>query len=127
MQKIRILLIDDQPDFLEPIAFWMRSKGCEVSTATEGRQGIDLVHTVPFDLVFVDFKMPGMNGLEVIREIRTFNKTVPIIILTAHASDVMLQNTQDLDLSGLFPKMAPFEDLEQMLQVILKNLSRAKA
>lgn len=127
-ESVRILLIDDQPDFLEPMSFWMKSKGFEVVTATDGEAGIELVREGSVDVVFVDYKMPGMNGLEAIRRIRDLNKTIPVVILTAHADDIDLQRgTKDLNIFGLFPKMAKFEDLDNILDVISRTVKKNKS
>ena len=124
---VRVLLIDDQEDFIQPMSFWMKAKGLEVVTAKDGQSGIDLLKSGGVDVVFCDYKMPGLSGVETIRKIREFNKSIPVVMLTAHADDVRLQaDAKDLDLSGLFPKMAQFSDLDSILEAIIRSLRRSQ-
>ena len=119
-------MIDDQADFLEPMSFWMRAKGYQVQTALNGAAGIDLLKADSFDVVFLDFKMPDQNGVEVLTKIREFNPTIPVVMITSHADDALVYQTKELNISGFFLKMGDFKDLEQLLEVVLRGLRRAK-
>ena len=127
MQKeLKILLVDDQTDFVKAFSFWMKTKGYQVTTASDGPSALEIFKKNPVDIIFTDFKMPGMNGVDLIKKIRESDPTIPVVLVTAHADDAMLHGTQFLNISGFFSKMGDFKDLEHVLDVVLRNVERTK-
>ena len=125
--SISILLIDDQKDFIDTISFWLRTKGYKVKTAMSGAEGVEEIKKGGIDLVFLDFKMPDMNGLQTLEKIREFNKTIPVVIVTAYADDAIVSETKRYNISGFFSKMEKFDQLQRTLDVVLRGLRRSKS
>jgi len=79
----RILVIDDEQAVRKSFALALEDGDCTVDTVESGYKGIEKVGTVKYDLIFLDLKMPGMNGVETLMEIRKIDRGVPVYIVTA--------------------------------------------
>ena len=82
----RLLVVDDEASMRELLQILLSKEGYEVDLATSGEEAIDLYHKQEPDVVITDVKMPGMSGLDLIREIRALNPLAAIIAITAYAS-----------------------------------------
>jgi two-component system, NtrC family, response regulator PilR len=81
----RLLVVDDEPSMREFLDIMLSQEGYEVITAGTGEEGLKLYRQSEPDLVLTDVKMPGMSGLDLIREIHAYESDIPIIAITAYA------------------------------------------
>jgi two-component system alkaline phosphatase synthesis response regulator PhoP len=89
MKDYKILVVDDEPDILEILAYNLRKEGFQVTTASNGEEGLKKAEEVKPDLIILDIMMPQMDGVEVCRNIRSrkeFDSTL-IAFLTAREED----------------------------------------
>jgi DNA-binding NtrC family response regulator len=84
--EIRILLVDDEIDFVETMVKRFRIRKMPIETAGSGAEALKLVDEQDFDVVILDVRMPGMGGMEVLRQIRARRPLTEVIMLTGHAS-----------------------------------------
>ena len=82
----RILLIDDEPDFLETLAERMRPRGMDVTTSTSAVEALATVEEKAVDAVVLDLMMPGMDGLQAVKIMKEKKPELQIILLTGHAT-----------------------------------------
>lgn len=82
----KVLLIDDETEFLQNLSDRMNLRGMEVTTAQDGNAALDAVNNDSFDAVVLDLQMPGMDGIEVLKRIKAERPNMQIILLTGHAS-----------------------------------------
>lgn len=82
----RVLLIDDEQDFMDVLAERMRDRGMRVSTTTSAVEALDKADEENFDAIILDLMMPEMNGLEALTRLREKNPDLQVILLTGHAS-----------------------------------------
>jgi DNA-binding response OmpR family regulator len=88
MGETRILVIEDEPDLLRGLEINLKAEGYSVLTASRGDAGVRHAIADRPDLVLLDIMMPGMNGLDVCRELRRKGFEAPIIMLTAKAEEI---------------------------------------
>ncbi|OZA29804.1 MAG: Fis family transcriptional regulator [Hydrogenophilales bacterium 17-64-11] len=86
MSQTRILLIDDETIALTNLTHVLQREGYAVTACKDGESGLAALRTTDFDLVLTDLKMPGIDGMEVLREVHTRYPGVPVIMITGHAS-----------------------------------------
>jgi DNA-binding response OmpR family regulator len=92
-RKLRILVVDDEPDILETLKYSLGKRGFEVSTAIDGLEGLDKAKRMPPDFMILDVMLPGCNGYEVSRMLKEWMDNdpeavnFPIMLLTARKVD----------------------------------------
>jgi len=83
-ETIRVLLIDDERMFAESLSKVLKRRGITVQSAQDGRTGVELFAQAEFDVVVLDMRMPGMDGLATFKAIRDRDSATPVIFLSGH-------------------------------------------
>ena len=122
----KVLVIDDEVDFLFTMEYWLKSKGYEVKTATNGFEGIELTKSFDPNIIILDINMPGIDGVETLKRIREFNKEVPVIIITAYIGEERVGETSAYQISGLFYKDKDFKEGLLLLESVLRTHKKLK-
>jgi DNA-binding response OmpR family regulator len=90
MRKIRILWTDDEVEALRSHIFFLEEKGYEIDTCSNGNDTIDLVRQNSYDLIFLDEHMPGLSGIETLRQIKEVRTDIPVVMITkSEEEDIM--------------------------------------
>jgi len=84
-----ILVIDDQEAARKSFILALKDTGYQVATAESGEQGIEKVRETKFSLIFLDLKMPGIDGVQTLRELRKLDANVPVYVVTAYHSEFL--------------------------------------
>ena len=120
----RILIVEDNADLAEGIAFNLKLEGHDVRVAPDGLQAVDAFSAFAPDLVLLDLMLPGIDGYDVLRRIRVAGPRVPVIILSARAEEADKVRGFKLDADQYVTK--PFGILE-LLERIAALLRRSAA
>jgi two-component system response regulator CpxR len=84
--KIRVLLVDDEKDFIDVLAERLEARDFTASKAYSGDEAMGLIKKKDVDVVLLDVQMPGKDGVTVLKEIKAFNPLVEVIMLTGHST-----------------------------------------
>jgi CheY-like chemotaxis protein len=125
-KDIVVLVVDDEADFRQLMTFWLESKGYSVISADNGENAVNQIRDKNPDIVFMDLRMPIMDGLEAIKKTREFNKDIPIIVISAYVDDAKLKEAITYGTSGVFYKGKDFEEGLSLLEVALRTHKKLK-
>lgn len=116
----KILIVDDDPMLLMAVSRLLGREGHEVFVADHGAKGVALCREQPIDLILLDYYMPEMTGEDVVKEIRSFNKDVRIILQTGQANRPARQLLRELEIQGYHDKSEGPEKLLMWVDTALK-------
>ena len=112
----KILLVDDEEDFAEMLSLRLIELGEKVTVAHSGQEGLDTLTKTGIDVVILDIKMPGMDGIETLREIKKQYPIIEVILLTGHGSTETAVEGMKLGAFDYLMKPAEFGDLAAKLE-----------
>ena len=115
-ESFNVLIVDDEDDFRETLVKRLQKRRLNVFGAESGQTALDLMKAHLFDVVILDVKMPGMNGLDTLREMKKKNPLMEVILLTGHAS--MESGVEGMHLGAFDYVMKPvnIDDLMEMIR-----------
>jgi len=113
---IRVLLVDDEEEFIETLAQRLQIRDFEITTACNGKEALDRLEDLDVDLVVLDVQMPGMGGVEILQKIKELKPLVEVILLTGHATVETAIQGMKLGAFDYLIKPAETEDLVDKIQ-----------
>lgn len=119
MERPRVLIVDDEQTVRDLVAKTLSMADYDVDTAPDGPSALDRLNSTEYDLLITDLKMPGMDGLSVIREVRRRSTELPIVIITGYSTEASAIEAINLGVSGYLTK--PFR-LPRVLAVAARAL-----
>jgi two-component system response regulator ArlR len=120
MDNFKILIVEDEKQMAMFIEMELRHEGYEVDIAYDGLTALQKVKKQTFDLIILDIMLPGLDGMEVCKEVRKFNK-VPIIMLTAKSDIIDKVKGLDIGANDYITKPFAIEELLARIRVVQRN------
>jgi DNA-binding NtrC family response regulator len=121
VNEFKVMLVDDEKDFLETLCKRLTKRKLDVTSANSGREAIAKIQEFPVDVVVLDVRMPGMNGIETLKEIKKIKPSVEVIMLTAHADVQVAIEGMELGAFDYLMKPMEIDDLLYKLQDAYKK------
>jgi DNA-binding NtrC family response regulator len=116
----KVLLVDDEKDFLDIMVERMRARGMDVSTANSAHDALEMVKTEPYDAVIMDFLMPEMDGFSALKMVKESRPDLSVILLTANVTEE--KRIEAIKLGALDVLEKPAD-----LNVLTRKIEEAKA
>lgn len=121
-QRVAILIIDDEPDIREILAFELDHEGFDTVTVESGEQALAALGSRRFDLAITDLKMPGMDGIATLEGLKRLDPRIRVLIATGYASAETRLACAERGAAGYIQK--PF-DLEEIVAAVHRTLEAA--
>jgi DNA-binding NtrC family response regulator len=118
----RVLIVDDEKDFVEMFALRLQGQGEKVSTAHSGKEALKVLENTLIDVVILDIRMPGMDGIDTLKQIKQFHPIIEVIMLTGHGSTQTAVEGMKLGAFDYMIKPADFDDIK----LKIKNARKRK-
>ncbi len=125
METFRVLIVDDETDFLETIVNRLLKRNIDATGVPSGEKALSLMKENNFDVVLLDIKMPGgMDGIEILREIKKIQPSTEVILLTGHAS---IETSMEGMKSGAFDYLLKPVKFAELLEKLLAAFDKKNA
>jgi two-component system response regulator HydG len=122
MEKAQaILIVDDDSTHRLMLNIILRSCGYCTHEARNGLDALRLIHQEKVDLVLMDIYMPGLSGIQVLAEIKSFNPCVPVILMTAYCSAKTILEAKNKGAVGVLDKPLHLDELKEVIVRVLKQ------
>jgi DNA-binding NtrC family response regulator len=112
----KVLIVDDEKDFVEMFSMRLKGQGETVSTAHSGKEALKVLENSAIDVVILDIRMPGMDGIDTLKQIKKLYPSIEVILLTGHGSAETAVDGMKLGAFDYLMKPADFEDIKIKLE-----------
>ena len=123
MSKISILWVDDEIDLLKPHMLFLEERNYQVTTCQSGQDALEVIRDTRFDIVFLDENMPGLSGLETLNEIKAYDGTLPVVMITKSEEEYLMEEAIGSKIADYLIKPV---NPNQILLSLKKNLDHSR-
>lgn len=122
-ENVKIMVVDDEPSVLESFKMILEIKDYAVDTFPDGPSAVSKLEKGKYDICFVDYKLPGMDGLQVLEKVKEIDPTIEVIVVTAYASEK--SQSRAIQLGALEYLRKPFL-MDEIYELVERGLRKRK-
>ncbi len=119
-----ILIVDDEPNARTTLTDIFAEEGYDVIEAANGNKAIEALTSKKPDIIILDYLMPDMDGVEVLKKIRQIDNKIPVIMFTGHADERSIKGAQELGVSAFIPKLSAHSDVQFALKTAIRMIEK---
>jgi len=121
LRKMKILLIDDDEWIRGSLQLFFEAEGCQLIALETAEEGLAALREDTYDIIIVDYKLPGQNGIEFLKHIRNAHSEAIKILITAYKSEPVVSEAKKLDIQGFIEKPFTSETFFGSLYYLIKK------
>jgi DNA-binding NtrC family response regulator len=121
MSKVKVLIVDDEPDICEIISYEMEDRGFETTSANGGNEAIEKIKSNKYDLILSDVRMPNGSGVDIVNFVNTITGKKPKLILISAFSDVNEEEMRKKGVISILTKPIDFNLVNKMIDQALST------
>jgi DNA-binding response OmpR family regulator len=125
-ERLKVLLVDDEKDFVENLSKRLQLRNLETQVALDGEAALEVVQQGNPDVMVLDLRMPGIDGIQVLRQVRQTHPQMAVVVLTGHGNDLDEAEARRLGASAYLHKPVELDQLVSTLHSVWQRLKKSK-
>ena len=115
LRNMKILLIDDDEWIRDSLSIFFEAEGCHIVSVETAEEGLEALRSQKYDIIITDYKLPGMDGIEFLKQIQTSQQNAKKIMFTAYKSETVIQEAKKAGVQHLIAKPFTSDTIEASL------------
>ena len=121
---MEIMIVDDEPQVAEVLATSLQRQGHRTTVVHSGREALDRIRAGAYDALFLDVSMPGMNGLDVMAEVRRIRPALAVVVITGHATADEIEDVKKMGAVDVIQKPSALTHYHQAIERLHTNAEK---